>query len=830
MGGMEKVIQEFLAESFESLDLLDQDLVILEKNPSDREVFERIFRTIHTIKGTCGFLSFHKLESVTHKGEAVLSQLRDGKLELRPEITTELLTMIDGVRTILASIEKTGGEGEDEYSGLIAALGRFEEEAGTGGKPDKPEKPVRAIAGKKQTRKKKGPGPEEKPAAKKRARKPAGKTKTKGDQAATAAAEVAAAEVAAAESAPQEPQPAAGVAPRTSRAGVVEQTGPAVKAKEKEKKPQPSAPEPGPAQPSEPEHAAIELPTSASVGESTIRVDVGVLDQLMTLVGELVLARNQILQHSSTAGDDSLALASQRLSGVTGELQEAVMKTRMQPISAIWNKMPRFVRDLALSFGKQVDIEMEGQETELDKSIIEAIKGSLLHLVRNSVDHGIEDPEVRAARGKPPVGRLALRADHEGGYVVIEVSDDGGGLDHERILERAIANSVVTAERAAELSAREIENLIFLPGFSTARTVTSVSGRGVGLDVVRTNVESIGGSVDLQSELGASTTFRLKIPLTLAIIPVLIVTAGGNRYAIPQVGVVELVRLAGEKESQRIEYLHGAPVYRLRGNLLPLVHLNHELKVTGDSKADEEAINIVVLHGDDRQFGLVVDTIYDTQEIVVKPLGRLLKGLPYAGATILGDGRVSLILDIIRLGLTAGVVSEAHEHARLEAEAAAQTEARDERTTLLYLQGPDDERMAIHFSVVSRLEFLARSRVEYVGGQSVIQYRDEILQLVNLADVLPERRSTRRSDEDIKADAMQVVVCTVDGRRVGLMVERIIDIVEENLRVKRPASREGVSACVVIQGRVTELLDLPAVVRLADPGFFDRPEELLAVV
>ncbi|MCP4901302.1 MAG: chemotaxis protein CheA [bacterium] len=792
---MEQVIQEFLAESFENLDQLDQDLVNLEQNPKDREIFERIFRTIHTIKGTCGFLAFQKLEEVTHAGENVLSLLRDGKLGLRPDITTQLLTLMDAVRTMLASIESGGNEGDEDYSQLIASLAVIMEEGKAAqAEADSEKKKTKRTAEIGTSGAKKTPARGKRSSAAKKK-----KDTTTGDS--SDAAEVA--EDASTQENSEEPD----VAPQST----------ADESSEEEKAPTPPVA-------AEPATEGQEVSATPTVADSTIRVDVTILDQLMNLVGELVLARNQIMQHTMEMSDSALVNSAQRLNGVTSDLQEAVMKTRMQPISIIWSKLPRFVRDLAIRFGKEVSVRMEGQDTELDKAVIEAMKGSLLHLVRNAVDHGIESPRDRENAGKPRKGALNLRAGHEGGYVVIEVSDDGRGLDRERILARALSRELISPERATRLTDREIENLVFLAGFSTARKVTNVSGRGVGLDVVKTNVEGIGGSIDLQCEAGQKTSIRMKIPLTLAIIPVLIVKEEGQRFAIPQVSVVELVRLDRARAQHGIERIHGVPVYRLRGQLLPLVYLSDELGV-GDglaSERDDGHANIAVLHGDDRHFGLVVDAVEDSVEIVVKPLGSLLYGLPFGGATILGDGKVALILDVFRLGLAAGVVAEGREQVVAESEA-EKKKAAIQTSKLLYLQGPDDERMAIRFALVSRLEFLSRARVEHVGGQRMIQYRGEILELMNLAQALPERRQRPRSQpEGPGEDAMQVVVCNVEGKRVGIVVNRILDIVDDTLEMQRPASRSGVESCVVIQDRVTEIVDVAAVVRMVDPGFFDR--------
>jgi two-component system chemotaxis sensor kinase CheA len=392
-------------------------------------------------------------------------------------------------------------------------------------------------------------------------------------------------------------------------------------------------------------------PAEVAQVETSIRVDVALLDKLMNLVGELVLARNQIIQFTGAHSDATFLGAAQQLNLITTELQEGVMKTRMQPIGNIWHKFPRVVRDLARSCDKRVELVMEGESTELDKTLIEAIKDPLTHLVRNSVDHGIESPDRRAAAGKPPVGRLLLRAYHEGGQVNVEVIDDGGGLDAEKIRDKAIERGIISADQASRMGEREMLRLIFLPGFSTAAKVTNVSGRGVGMDVVRTNIERIGGTIDLHGKRGVGTTIKIKIPLTLAIIPALVVASGENRYAIPQASLVELVHLEGERARDGVELLYGVPVYRLRGKLLTLVYLADALQDTAPPATNvTDEVSIVVLQADDRQFGLVVQAVHDTEEIVVKPLGKHLKGTPvFAGATIMGDGRVALILDILGL-------------------------------------------------------------------------------------------------------------------------------------------------------------------------------------
>lgn len=595
----------------------------------------------------------------------------------------------------------------------------------------------------------------------------------------------------------------------------------------------PPPPPPATSPPAEPGRAAPGLAaaptekeavarTGSSIADTAIRVDVGQLDKLMNLVGELVLARNQIMQHSTQARETGLIAASQRLNLITTELQENVMKTRMQPIGNVWAKFPRVVHDLAQDLGKRVRLVMEGNETELDRTIIEAIKDPLTHIVRNAIDHGIEPPAERRAAGKPEEGMLILRAFHEGGQVNIEIMDDGRGIAVARVKEKAVQGGLVTSEMAARLSDREVFQLIFLPGFSTAQKVTNVSGRGVGMDVVKTNIEKIGGAVDISSEAGQGTTLKIKIPLTLAIIPALIVTSGGERFAIPQVSLVELVRLEGEQARQGIENVFSAPVYRLRGQLLPLVFLNQTLKIE-DAPAlgrdpsvpppsASEVVNMVVVQADGKQLGLVVDAVNDSQEIVVKPLGRYFKGLPvYAGATILGDGEVALILDVMGLAQHAHAVSQAHDHPRLEEDKTAPRAALNRQTLLLFNFGTEN-RMAMPLASVGRLEKFPRRQIEREGRQEVVQYRGQIMPLLRLASVLGSHEFEAEGGEDLP-----VVVYSQEGRSVGLVVGQIVDIIEDTVSLQNPNRRAGVLGSAVIQGKVTEFVDVPALLRLVEP-------------
>lgn len=553
-----------------------------------------------------------------------------------------------------------------------------------------------------------------------------------------------------------------------------------------------------------------------------MRVGVNLLDKLMNLVGELVLARNQLLQFSSDKEDSGFHVISQRLNRIAGELQEDVMKTRMQPIGNVWNKFPRTVRDLALGCGKEVRLEMEGQDTELDRTILEAVKDPLTHLVRNSVDHGIESPEVRTRAGKPSTGCLTLRAFHESGQVNIEVADDGAGLNLERIRSKAVERGLIAAQQAARMSDRDVFHLIFLPGFSTAEKVTNVSGRGVGMDVVRTNLEKIGGTVDLQSSAGKGTTVRIKIPLTLAIIPALIATCGEQRFAIPQVSLSELLRLDSAQNAPGIELVHGAPVYRLRGRLLPLLYLGRELGIETEAANDSGragAINIVVLRADSRQFGLIVDEITDTEEIVVKPLARQLKGInAYSGATIMGDGRVALILDVAGLAQRANVIAEAHESAHDAGRSEASAEVVQDDHALLLAENGLEGRVAIPLSIVARLEEFPKTVVERAGTQEVMQYRGQIIPLVRLSEIIP---ATSDADMVGSAGSIQVVIYSEGKHTVGLIVDRIVDIVEDRAVVESLTPRTGVVGSFVTQSHVTDLLDVPAIVRAAVPGLLD---------
>ncbi|MEZ5352674.1 MAG: chemotaxis protein CheW [Bryobacteraceae bacterium] len=746
----QEIVNEFLIESSENLARLDQEMVELEQRPADGQLLASIFRTIHTIKGTCGFLGFHILEAVTHHAENLLSQVRNGERPLTAELVSLVLETVDATKQELLSIEQSGQESGDPHQEL---RNRLERACAMAAGPAEAAQPVEATK-------------------------------------------------------PEAAQPAE--APHDEISAVVASMDPAPELSERP---------PHPDNQSEAQAGG----RGPSVADATIRVDIGLLDRLMNLVGELVLARNQILQYGSRLEDTQFSATTQRLNLITTQLQEGVMKTRMQPIGMVWNKLPRVVRDLASSCGKQIQLEMDGADTELDKSIIEAIKDPLTHIVRNCCDHGIETPAVRQGRGKHATGTLSLRAFHEGGQVIIEILDDGGGIDPEKLKARAVQKGLIRPEQAERMSEREALHLIFAPGFSTAEKVTNISGRGVGMDVVKTNIEKIGGSVDLQSKPGEGTTVKLKIPLTLAIIPGLVVSSGGERFVIPQVSLLELLRLEGAAGRKMIEAIHGAPVYRRRGSLLPIAYLNEVLRLPGsgstappDGDLDDHVINIVVLQAEDRQFGLVVDSISDTQEIVVKPLGKQLKGLTcYAGATIMGDGRVALILDVVGIGLRSGVLAE-HRTGASTRDTHEERGGEPKQAVLLFRAG-SFERLAVPLSLVARLEEFPQSRIEQASGRNVIQYRGNILPLIDFGNSYPS--PVRHSAEDPGQDTetlVQAIVFSEGDQQVGLVVDRILDIVEDQVSVRTETRHPGLLGSAVVGGKITDFVDLPGI--LAQSG------------
>ncbi|WP_432978845.1 chemotaxis protein CheW [Dactylosporangium sp. CA-233914] len=792
MSELGDIVQEFLVESHENLDQLDRDLVALEAQPGSRDLLSSIFRTIHTIKGTSGFLAFNRLERVTHVGESLLSRLRDGAQGMTPATTDALLRMVDTVRGLLSEIEENGQELPGDDSEVVAAVNACI--------TDDAARPAAAAAAAAPA----APAPPAAPAA---AAPPAEPVIVVEPPAEVVVVEPVIAVVET--PAPVEPAPPAAAPPPAAPAPPAPAPAPAAATPPPAAEPAPAA-SPAPARPAAGPAAegGDDAVSRRSVADQSIRVDVDLLDKLMNLVGELVLTRNQLVRAIGAVSDPGMTRTGQRLNLITSELQESVMKTRMQAIDHLWSKLPRVVRDLSSTFGKQIKLAQEGKETELDRSLLEAVKDPLTHLVRNAVDHGIETPDDRVAAGKPAEGTLTLRAYHEGGHVIVEVRDDGSGIDPDKIARIAVEKGIVSRDQLATMDRREILGLVFKPGFSTAKAVTNVSGRGVGMDVVKTNIERIGGAVDVDSVVGKGTTWRLTIPLTLAIIQALTIECGQERYVIPQVAVHELVYLDGQS-GRVVEHAMGAPVYRLRGKLLPLVYLDDTLGLARDGEHDTD-VYVAVLQAEGKRFGLVVDRVLNTEEVVVKPLTSRFKDIGvYAGATLLGDGRVALILDVASLARRAHLAA-----AGAERETAETTVRRGGgNADRLLIAGVGDRRVAIPLDMVTRLEEFPVERIERTGSREVVQYRDQILPVLRLSHLLG-------AYETEPGPTVPVVVYTEKGRSVALAVEKIIDIVEEGLDdSKRDFGEDGLLGSAVIQQRVTELLDVRRAILAADPMF-----------
>ena len=773
MDDMDEIVQEFLVESSENLDQLDQDLLALEATPDSRERLASAFRTIHTIKGTSGFLAFGRLEKVTHTGESLLVRLRDGQQQMTTATADALLALVDVVRALLTSIEATGAEGDVE---IDAVMEQIQAQVAADRVPEPPATEV-----------------------------PAGSTGVGSEDDAVRPGASSVEPVPTQESSSAElPEPAA--PPKPALAPAMASSKPA-------------------AAPSKPAASTSAGPTR-SAAKSSLRVDVDLLDALMQLAGELVLTRNQLLRGVGELADPALSRAAQRLNVITADIQESIMRTRMQPIDHIWSKLPRMVRDLGAQCGRQVRLTMSGQDTELDRALLEAIKDPLTHLVRNCIDHGIEAPEAREAAGKSREGTLSLRAYHNSGHVVIEVADDGAGIDPVKIAATAIERGLRTPAELAHHSVAEILQLVFEPGFSTAVQVTNVSGRGVGMDVVKTNLAAIGGAIELESTVGEGTVCRMRVPLTLAIVPALTVECGTGRYAVAQASLLELVALDAVQPASQIETVGGAPVYRLRGALLPLVALSDILCGADTFGAPESEASqvIVVLQAGSRRFGLLVDRVLNTEEIVVKALSPRLKSIGvYSGATILGDGTVALILDvqnIARRVLRADAAERAAQRstsagndAAAAAGADAESAAGAETERLLIAGVGDGSQVAIPMSMITRLEMISARDVETVGTREVVQYRGTIIPLVRLdrhLGIFSERSPAE----------LPVAVYSQAGHSVAIVMGDIIDIVEHQTADRSEVDDRGFVGSVVVHGRVVGLLDVERAIAAADPAFF----------
>src|SRR3954453_19427992 len=755
---MDDLLREFLTETNESLDTVDNQLVRFEQDPNNAKILDNIFRLVHTIKGTCGFLGLPRLEALAHAGETLMGKFRDG-MPVTAEAVTLILGSIDRIKEILAGLESTHTEPEGTDTDLIDALHAMVERG------------MAALA-----------------------------------------------------AMPAEPQIEQGtltfqVLERPLRPGEVSldelerafrETAPEV------------APPPASAKQAMPKAAAKlavkkafaepETADADRVANQSIRVNVDTLEHLMTMVSELVLTRNQLLEISRRHEDTEFKVPLQRLSNVTAELQEGVMKTRMQPIGNAWQKLPRIVRDLSGELGKQIELEMHGADTELDRQVLDLIKDPLTHMVRNSADHGLETPAERIACGKPEQGTIRLSAYHEGGHIIICIADNGRGLNTERIKAKALANDLVTESELEKLTEAQIHKFIFAPGFSTAASVTSVSGRGVGMDVVRTNIDQIGGTIDVKSVAGEGSSVTIKIPLTLAIVSALIVEAGGDRFAIPQLAVVELVR-ARANSDHRIERIKDTPVLRLRNKLLPLMHLQKLLKIDGGADADPENGFIVVTQVGSQTFGIVVDGVFHTEEIVVKPMSTKLRHIEmFSGNTILGDCAVIMIIDPNGIAKALGSTGAAQLEIADE-NAAMRSMSAEQLTSLLVFRAGNAQPKAVPLALITRLEEIAVDKIERSNGRYMVQYRDQLMPLVQMDGV-----------EIVSEGAQPILVFSDDGRSMGLVVDEIIDIVEERLHIEVASTQEGILGSAVIKGQATEVIDVGHFLPMAFADWFSRKE------
>ncbi|MEW5702977.1 MAG: chemotaxis protein CheW [Pseudomonadota bacterium] len=750
---MDDLLREFLTETAESLSELDADLVELEKNPNDPKLLSGIFRLVHTIKGTCGFLGLPRLERVAHASEDVFGQFREGKLEVTAEAVTLIFESLDMIKELLMTLEGTGAEPEGDDSDLIRRLHAVME--GGGVHPEKALEETTAVL------------------------------ETESDDDGELAKEFA--------------EDTVEDIHDVSQAAV----------------------------------SLAALPPSAakqpSIATQNIRVNVALLENLMNIVSELVLTRNQLLQMVRGKSDSEFIVPLQRLNHVTSELQEEVMKTRMQPVGNAWSKLPRIVRDLAMELGKKIELEMIGADTELDRQVLELIKDPLTHMVRNSADHGIEVPKEREKAAKPLTGQIILNAYHEGGHIIIEISDDGRGISVEKIKKKALTNGLATQAELDAKTDQQILQYIFQPGFSTAEAVTNISGRGVGLDVVRTNIERINGTIEMRAKEGKGTAFTIKIPLTLAIVSALIVECRGERFAIPQISVLELVRSSAGSE-HRIERIHETPVLRLRDRLLPLVMLGDLLNPGVQNASENKEIpsvdkDIHKREGKERfviitqvgtyKFGIAVDRVFDTEEIVVKPVAPILRDIGmFSGNTILGDGSVVMILDPNGIASAAGD-SRIGDAPEAENNAAVETIRNEERMSLLLFRAGGEEPKAVPLELVARLEEIGCDKIEYSNGMPMVQYREQLMLLVPLSGMLENERSGHRP----------VLVFSDRNRTIGLVVDEILDIVESHLKIEHVGTHKGTLGSAIIAGKATDILDVAYYLTQACGNWFASGED-----
>src|SRR5216684_284635 len=775
---MDDLLREFLTETSESLDTVDNQLVRFEQDPNNAKILDNIFRLVHTIKGTCGFLGLPRLEALAHAGETLMGKFRDG-MPVTAEAVTLILGSIDRIKEILGGLEATETEPEGTDQDLIVKLQEMVERgiqamsasampiASAAAAPASSAPPVKPIEQGTLV-----------PQILERELRPG---EVSLDELERAFRETA-----------TEIAPPLAPAPRPAPAPKQDAASP------KEAKPVVKKANPDP-----------EAAEGNSIANQSIRVNVDTLEHLMTMVSELVLTRNQLLEISRRNEDTEFKVPLQRLSNVTAELQEGVMKTRMQPIGNAWQKLPRIVRDLAADLGKEIELEMHGAETELDRQVLDLIKDPLTHMVRNSADHGLEDPAERRRAGKPDKGTIRLSAYHEGGHIIIQIADDGRGLDTERIKAKAIASGLASESEVEKMTEAQIHKFIFRPGFSTAAQVTNLSGRGIGMDIVRANIDQIGGTIDVKSAPRAGSSFSIKIPLTLAIVSALIVQAGGDRFAIPQLSVVELVRAQNNSE-HRIERIGHTPVLRLRNKLLPLARLDQLLAIAGAAGSEPEDGFIVVIQVGSQTFGIVVDAVFHTEEIVVKPMSTRLRRIPmFSGNTILGDGSVIMIIDPNGIAQAIGTAAAQIPEPPAGAE---RTESDAKTVSLLVFRAGSAELKAVPLSLVTRLEEVDCRNIELSGGRHLVQYRGQLMPLVRLKDEFRMRTE----------GTQPLLVFSDRGRSMGLAVDEIVDIVEDRLDIEVPGEAPGSLGCAVIRGQATEVVDVGYFLPLAFQDWFRR--------
>ena len=783
-----ELLADFVIESNEHLaDIENQFLAIEEAAPDvDANLVNEVFRAIHSIKGAAGFMGLTTVNDLAHNLENVLNMIRNEELAPNSKIVDVLLKGADRLKSLIEDVENSNGQDVSDHVTALEAIANGQ---------DIEEAPATEV--------------EEEPVV-----------ESAPAEAATPATDDEEDIDAKIEKALQEAQ-AKRIAEKAKK------TSDASSSSTKSTQPDSPAQKPVQTEPiSKKTPAADSEKVAKPAVEANIRVAVGVLDSLMNLAGELVLSRNQLVQAVSTEEKSGIDAIAARVDQVTSELQEAIMQTRMQQIGSVFGKFPRVIRDLSSKLGKQCDLEIEGKDVEVDKTIIEAIGDPLTHLIRNSVDHGVESPEDRTAAGKSAKGKILLRAFYQAGKVRIEIQDDGGGIDPNILKEKAVKKGIINQEKADTMSDREAIRLIFAPGFSTAAKVTDVSGRGVGMDVVRTNIAKLGGTVDVESTLGQGTNIVVMLPLTLAIVPSLIVQVGQDRFAIPQVGIVELVRVRENERQARLGKVNNAEVLRLRGQLLPLVRLSQSLGCKSQEEIEAEltgATNIIVVDTGQTQFGLVVDALHDSEEIVVKPLGRHHKDCRcLSGATILGDGHVALILDIPGIAVEEELNDMNEEDLDVNNHQDAQEESEDEQSVLLFMNSPNDH-FAVPMDIISRLERVRIDQIDSVAGREVLQYRNSTLPLIRTENVI-----SAESYENL--EWIYVVVFEAKGTEVGLIAPHLKDIRRITTHIDTTSFTEpGVIGSLVIEEKTIRMLSLFDLTKACYPDWFVEDELEISV-